>query len=149
MSPLDSYIIALGRTGQKAALEPILKRAAELTPQSEFSHFRAVSIALETLRDSRSANVLAELLQKPGTSGHATTTIQKALSNNPASSTDVTTRNQQLTELYLARALFRCGDQNGLGEKILNEYAQDLHGHYARHAQAVLSQKTAKPQIIP
>jgi hypothetical protein len=44
-----------------------------------------------------------------------------------------------LKELYVARALYRCGDSGGVGEKILRQYAQDLHGHYARHAQAVLN----------
>jgi hypothetical protein len=34
-----------------------------------------------------------------------------------------------------------CGDYEGLGEKILKEYASDLRAHYARHAGAVLQQK--------
>ena len=38
----------------------------------------------------------------------------------------------------LARALYRCGDKDGLGEKILRAYANDLRGPIARHAQAVL-----------
>jgi hypothetical protein len=37
--------------------------------------------------------------------------------------------------------LYRCGDHEGLGEKILKEYASDLRGHYARHAAAVLEEK--------
>ena len=44
----------------------------------------------------------------------------------------------------LARALYRCGDQEGLGEKILRQYAQDLRGHLARHAQAVLAEGKRK-----
>jgi len=38
---------------------------------------------------------------------------------------------------------FRCarlGDHEGLGKRILTEYAQDIRGHYARHAQAVLKE---------
>jgi hypothetical protein len=42
-------------------------------------------------------------------------------------------------ELLLARALYRCGDWNGQGERTLREYAQDLRGHFARHAQGVLA----------
>ena len=42
-------------------------------------------------------------------------------------------------ELILARALYRCGDYEGLGEKILNEYINDYRGHYSRHAFAVLN----------
>jgi hypothetical protein len=41
----------------------------------------------------------------------------------------------------LARALFRCGDYQGVGKKILESYTQDLRGHLARHAQAVLQSR--------
>lgn len=37
-----------------------------------------------------------------------------------------------------ARALFRCGDHFGLGRQILAKYANDLHGHYFRHAAGVM-----------
>jgi hypothetical protein len=47
-------------------------------------------------------------------------------------------RAEGLRELYLARALFRCGDHEGLGRKVLEEYAKGLRGHFARHAAAVL-----------
>jgi HEAT repeat protein len=138
MSPLDSLIIALGRTKSAVAVKPIVEKVGLLGPNSEFSHFRAIAIALETLGDKSAAQPLAELMQKPGLSGHAVTTIEKALEVNPRSSTDTSVRNQALSELYLARALYRCGDYEGLGQKTLREYAQDLHGHYARHAKAVL-----------
>lgn len=139
LSPLDSLIIALGRSGDKRGLGAILSRLGELRADSEFSHFRAVAMALESMADPAAAKPLAALLQKPGVSGHAVTNIEAALHDNPASGTDTTTRNRALTELILARALYRCGDDQGLGERILRQYAQDLHGHYARHAQAVLN----------
>ncbi len=143
MSRLDSLIIALGRTGDKRALGPIVKKVGELRVESEFSHFRAVAMALEALGDRAAAKPLAELLQKPGMGGHAVTNINAALQSNPANPTDTTTRNKALSELILARALYRCGDYQGLGEKTLRAYAQDLHGHYARHAQAILKAKPA------
>jgi hypothetical protein len=46
--------------------------------------------------------------------------------------------NERLRELVLARALHRCGDCQGLGRKILEEYRADLCGHFARHADAIL-----------
>ncbi|HOX04142.1 MAG TPA: FAD-dependent oxidoreductase [Candidatus Paceibacterota bacterium] len=141
VSPLDSRIIALGRTRDPRALDPILDKARQLEPASEFSHFRAIALALESLGDRRAAPVLAALLQKPGVRGHASTSIQNALEKNPPSGTDNTTRNQALTELVLARALYRCGDHEGLGRAILEQYARDLHGHYARHAQAILEER--------
>ena len=50
-----------------------------------------------------------------------------------------------LREIVLARALYRCGDDQQLGERILIEYCNDIRGLFARHAQAVLdSQQLAK-----
>ncbi len=141
VSPLDSLIIALGRTRDQRALAPIVEKANQLTTTNEFSHFRAVSLALEALDDPAAAKPLAALLQKEGIAGHAQTNINAALEKVVPSSTDNTRRNEQLIELYLAQALYRCGDSDGLGEKILRQYAQDLHGHYARHAQAVLKRR--------
>jgi hypothetical protein len=142
MSHLDSLIVALGRTCVHRALDPILGKLEQLDADSEFSHFRAVAIALETLGDSRAARPLAELLRKPGMMGYAYLDIERVRSEAPRSSTDTSTRNRSLAELVLARALFRCGDYEGLGEKILKRYARDLRGHYSRHASAVLAEES-------
>ncbi len=139
LSPLDSLIVALGQTRDKRGLGPILEKVEQLDVKSEFSHCRAVAMALETLGDSAAAKPLAGLLQKPGIMGHAFTEIKDARLRTPASPTDTKTRNNSLRELILARALYRCGDYKGVGEKILTEYARDLRGHYARHAQAILN----------
>jgi hypothetical protein len=53
----------------------------------------------------------------------------------------VHTRNESIRELLLARALYRLGDRDGMGESILRAYANDLRGHLARHATAVLAQQ--------
>ena len=141
LSALDSAIIALGRTRDKRGLTAILDKVGQLDEESEFSHCRAVAMALETLGDIAATQALANLLQKPGIMGHAFTEIEQARLRTPASPTDTQTRNHSLRELILARALYRCGDYEGLGEKILTEYARDLRGHYARHAQEILNNK--------
>jgi len=141
LSELDSLIVALGRTKSKLALEPILEKVSLLDIESEFSHCRAVAMALEGLGNPAAAKPLAELLNKPGMTGYAFTNIEQATSKIPASDVDTQTRNRSLRELILARALFRCGDYRGLGEKILKEYERDLRAHYARHAYAVLRQQ--------
>jgi len=141
ISPLDSLIVALGRTGDKRGLGPILEKVEQLDVKSEFSHCRAVAMALETLGDAAAARPLAQLLKKPGIMGHAFTEIEDARLRTPTSGTDTLTRNRSLRELILARALYRCGDYEGLGEKILKQYARDLRGHYARHAHAILKGK--------
>jgi hypothetical protein len=138
MSPLDSLIVALGLTGDKRAVDVIVEKLGQLDAKSEFSHFRAVAMALETLAVPAAAKPLAELLKRPGMTGYAFTDIEQAKRGTPDSPADTSTRNQSLRELFLAQALYRCGDYEGLGKKILQEYSRDLRGHYARHAYAVL-----------
>jgi hypothetical protein len=75
----------------------------------------------------------------PGVSGHAFLEIDDVIKRTPTNRNDNSTRNQSLRELIVARALYRCGDHNGVGEKILRQYAADYRGHYSRHAKAVLS----------
>jgi hypothetical protein len=148
MSRLDKLIVALGRTGDRRATPAVLQKVKLLSAKDAFSHFRAVAMALEMLKDPAAADHLAELLGKPGISGHARGTIARAIdragkNTNP---NDNTERSKALGELLLARALFRCGDKDGLGRKILREYARDLRGHLARHAQAVLEAGGADTQ---
>ncbi len=141
MSVVDSLIVALGRTRSDKAMEPIVAKVRQLGPEHEMSHHRAVAMALETLGDPAAAKPLAELLRKPDMAGHAWTDIDAATRDIPASPVDTSTRECSLRELILARALYRCGDCEGLGESILQQYAKDLRGHYARHALAILDEK--------
>ena len=114
--------------------------AEKLTPESHFSHFRAVAIAFETISNESGAKVLHNMLQMPGMAGHAMTDIEEAIAETPLNNpTDTSTREFSLRELILARALYRCGDYNGLGSKILLEYSNDLRGHYYRHANGILN----------
>jgi hypothetical protein len=138
LSAVDRYIVAMGRTRDKRALDAIFRKAESLTAESEFSHHRAVALALESIGDPRAASVLAKLLSQPGMRGHATTTVQQAGKRSGDDVNDTNTRGLSIRELGLARALYRCGDKDGLGKAILTEYARDLRGHVARHARAVL-----------
>ncbi|MEN6576701.1 MAG: FAD-dependent oxidoreductase [Phycisphaerales bacterium] len=142
MSVVDSLIVALGRTRSEKALEPIVAKVRQLGPEHELSHHRAVAMALETLGDPAGAQPLAELLRRPDMAGHAWTNIDAATRNIPPSPVDTSTRECSLRELILARALYRCGDYEGLGETVLSQYAKDLRGHYARHALAILGQRS-------
>ena len=142
VSALDQYIIALARTRDPRVVEAILEKVAMLDATKEFSHHRACAVALETLGDPRAAKPLADLLAKPGMTGYATTTVDEARHiAGTGGGTETKPRNDSLREIVLARALYRCGDYNGIGRKILEQYAKDLRGHYARHAQAVLESK--------
>ncbi len=47
-------------------------------------------------------------------------------------------RTESLREIVVGRALYRCGDHQGLGAAILREYRKDLCGLFARHADRLL-----------
>lgn len=138
MSYVDSLVIALGKSRRQEMVTSVIRMAKLLTTESEFSHFRAVAMAFESLGNQEAAKTLFDLLQLKGVTGHAMTSIQKAIQDTPASETDTSTRNNALRELFLGRALYKCGDYNGLGNQILNDYSKDLRGHFYRHASGVL-----------
>jgi len=150
LSPLDVLIVAMGRTRDRRAVPVILEKLELLSAESEFSHHRAVGLALELIGDRSAAEPLARLLAKPGMTGYAQTTIGIAKElGAPGGTNAVAPRRESIRELALARALFRCGDHKGQGKKVLQTYTNDLRGHLARHALAVLqsagSAKASQP----
>jgi hypothetical protein len=146
ISYLDSLIIAVGRTKKSEALPTIFRLMEKLTPESHFSHYRATAIALENINDPDAAEPLYRLLEMPGVRGHAMPDIQTAKMLEPKFKNDVSTRNNSLRELILARALYKCGDFKEEGQQILSEYSKDLRGHYYRHAIGILESNTYLPQ---
>lgn len=141
MSKQDSYILTLARLKDKRVLPVALKKAGELTPKSDFSHYRAVALAAESFRDPSAAPVLAKLLSAPEVAGHENTDLKVVLSDIKPSTSDNTTRANSLREIFLARALYWCGDEGGLGQKTLETYAKDLRGHWVRFATEALREK--------
>jgi len=133
-TPVDALILALGYTRDRRALPPILRKLEALDADATLSHHRAVALALERLGDPAAAKPLAELLSKPGMRGHAMTAVEPLYNRER----EKRRRTGPLREIVLARVLYRCGDHEGLGERILREYVRDIRGLFARHAQAVL-----------
>ncbi|MBN8527303.1 MAG: hypothetical protein J0M02_18370, partial [Planctomycetes bacterium] len=83
---------------------------------------------------------LAAALARPGMAGHVEATVQDAQRNQTGDGEETIARNRSLRELVLAAALWRCGDHQGLAQRTLSAYADDLRGHYRRHAMAVLAE---------
>jgi hypothetical protein len=136
-TPIDALILALGFTRDRSALPEILRKLEMLDADVTLSHHRAVALALEQIGEPAAAEPLARLLDEPGMRGHAMTGLE------PLHDRDRQRRRRigPLREIVLARALVRCGDCDGLGKKILEEYAHDVRGLFARHAAAVLEQE--------
>ena len=146
VSLLDSYVIALGRCGAETSFAPIDALARKLGGASEYSHFRAVALALESLGDKRGAETLAALLARKGVAGHAFASGDVA--HEVPGYGKFATRNlglgdkersDCLRELCVARALFNLGDRGGIGAATLEKYAADPRRAYANHARKVLA----------
>ena len=138
-SLLDSMVISLGQIGDPSAVSPIIEKMAMLGVDSTFSHIRSAAVALELLGDPSATDGLVEMLQKQGMSGHSFLDIPDAVNRTPAYYNDVSTREKALRELILARALYRCGDRDGMAREILERYVEDPRGVFSLHAQLVLS----------
>jgi hypothetical protein len=136
-TPIDSLILALGRTRDERALPSLLKKLATLEEGVTLSHYRSLAIALEEIGSAAAAKPLAELLGKPGMRGHVMAKLERLYDKDM----DRRRRIGPLREITLARALYHCGDYEGLGEKILREYEHDVRGLFARHAKAVLGSR--------
>ena len=133
-TPIDSLILALGRTRNPRALPALLRKLETLDESVTLSHHRAVVMALEAIADPAAAEPLSRLLAKPGMRNHVMTKLQPLHDQEM----DLRNRTGPLREITIARALYRCGDYQGLGMRILKEYEADLRGLFARHATEVL-----------
>ena len=149
VSWMDSYLIALGACGRAlkgnaAVIGAVRRKAALLTDESRYSHFRAVAKAAEGIGDPALAPDLARLLALPKVGGHALAPravppiagYEKDISHLGVADQE---RSDCLRELSVARALFRLGDPTGAARKALEAYAADPRRVYAAHARAVLS----------
>lgn len=139
-SQLDRLIIALGSTGAKSGLSPILEKLQLLDANSEFSHYLAVAVALESINDPIAAKPLAELLSLPGMRGYAVTNLDEAKKLYFMGNITHTLRDRSLREIILAGALYKLGDHNGIGRAVLQKYAADLRSLYAQHANMILQE---------
>jgi len=139
MSVLDATLLALARTRDPGAAPVLVPLALALDATAAFSHCRSLALATACLRDPALASALGRLLDLPGFAGHAFVEPSELLADSDDSPISTRSRNLSLRELYVARGLFLSGDPEGKGRAILERYARDLRGHFARHAQAVLA----------
>jgi len=141
VSWVDSYIIALGRAKSVKALPAVIAKAKALTGESEFSHYRALALAFESIGDKSAAPALAGMLAVPGVSGKSfTMAAEMPMIAGYANASGDKERSDCLREIACARALYNLGDYNGEAEKVLRAYAADPRGMYSKHVRMVLGE---------
>jgi flavin-dependent dehydrogenase len=151
-SEQDRIVIALGYSASAEGLLPIIRKVAQLRPDSPVSHFVATAMALHHVaRPQRAAEPLAKLLSEPGFSGHAcldaVDTQQRQMAvREVATDKPDTNLNAAFKELLVAGLLVRCGDSQGVGRRILEQYSNGVNGHFVRYAQNVLHEAQEEKQ---
>lgn len=146
-TPIDAVILALGNSGDKNAVPLLINLVEKLDTNVTLSHHRSLALALEKLADSRAAEPLAKLLQENGMQGFSMQTLADASTQmdndgkgpNPVKNSSYFKRTKSLREIVLARALYKCGDYNGIGKNILENYRKDLRGLFVLHANKILN----------
>jgi hypothetical protein len=158
-SDLDRLVIALGYSRAQEALKPLISKLRQLEPDSELSHYKAISLAIRPFLPCEAATgPLVEILKQPGFSGHATVyslapnknrkengftaAPERLVTTTGNRSANDTNLNKVYKELIIAAMLYRCGDRNGMATGILKQYSQNVHGHFARYAQRALTDKS-------
>lgn len=136
-SSIDADIQVLAVAKASAAVDAVLQKAAELE-EPTFSHIRAICDYVEVVRDKAFIPHLLRILNMPKIAGHDYHDIRLEMESmaNPKAprNNNDNDRNNAQRELYLARALYRCGDPEGIGEATLRRYADDIRTCYARFA---------------
>lgn len=149
LSQVDSLLVALGRAAGAVRAEggqidqataALVAKAAGLDGTSPLSHCRALAVAAEALGDPALTDPLSRLLAAPGMGGWNRSSMATLRDEVDHDGCEVRERERTLRELYLARALWRLGDQDGRARRVLMAYAEDLRGHYARHSRCVLAE---------
>ena len=145
-SDLDRLVIALGFSGTPEATQSLLTKMAQLTPESEISHYKALSLALGRSHPPEAAPGLEELLDRVKFLAQDTTASPHLLEERwvttaPDKQANTSNLNRAFKELIVASLLYQCGDRNEKAETILSQYAQNLHGHFAAYSRWILEKR--------
>ncbi len=148
---MSAYILALGRIHSKKAI-PAINQQMDALAQFKYvrpDYCRVLALAVSLINDPALIPGLKTLLQAPTMSGHAiqmgkTIPTVEGYSSTSDYRQKSTEKNLTLREINLAATLFRLGDAEGFGQKILEAYAKDPRGFYANYARQVLQKKGEK-----
>ena len=139
MDEFPSQLVALGRTKSPLAVPAIKSEICRMKSSWDGQLARAIDLACEALPSPEFASNLAEVLGRPGMSGYSKHGMAAATPRGGFGTQE--DECQVMRELHLARALWLCGDKDGLAKGILEAYAGDPRSVFAAHARAVLKMK--------
>ena len=125
---IECVMWLLGAAGDDRAVAPLVAKLEQCeTGGTSFSRIRAITGALGRIGSPIAAPALHDFLLRPGVIGHSdiSGSIESIKSNQFS---------QAYLELYLAGALFKCGDHNNLGRAILLRYMNDWRGIFHLYA---------------
>ena len=136
---MDGFMIALGRTKAPCAREPLVRRLGKSGPACSLNELRALCLSLEALGDPAAAPGLAACLKAEGNHGFSCDDWRK-LPPTGGYGHGAVEYDNAIRELGIARALWACGDHEGLARRTLEAYAADPRGTLSAHAKAVLAE---------
>jgi len=131
---VDGAMWLLGIPKDRRAVPALVAKLGQCRADTGFNKIRAVTMALGRIGDPQAARPLADFLRQPGIQGHMST-------GKDTASVYASQFSRAMLELFAASALYRCGDADGLGRKILTDYLDDWRGIFVRYAGNVLSEK--------
>jgi hypothetical protein len=138
---VDNAIWSLGRAGDKKAIPVLVNKLNGCgTLNTDYSHIRALAMALKSIGEKNpeapelvsAAIALQNFLNKSGISGHV------VRANSRPQKSFVQDMRESLTEVFLAAALYKCGDRNDMGKNILTAYLDDWRGIFVKFAGYIL-----------
>ena len=134
VADVDAVMWLLGTAGDERAVPALVRKLEYCTDGGgRFSNIRAVTTGLGRIGCPDAAPALQRFLNSKGIQGHVD------VKGNPRSlKSEAFVRSY--IELHAAAALYRCGDHQGLGQEILEQYLDDWRGVFVRYAGHVLEE---------
>lgn len=131
---VDAVMWLLGAAKDARAVPALVRKLDYCTDAAgRFSNIRAVTTALGRIGSPQAAPAIHRFLMSDGIQGHAD------VAGDPESLHSESFV-KAFVELHAAAALFRCGDHENLGRRILDGYLDDWRGIIVRYAGHVLEE---------
>jgi hypothetical protein len=137
---VDRLVLALGLGDSDKASEAIYNKVRQLKPEHALSHYLALSYAFRNHPSEKVYPALEALMKSDIFTGYVQSYASKNLLERKNTSKKFNNDlNTALKEMTLAGMMILAGDKNKIGEKVLNQYKNEIGGHYVRYAKSLLS----------